>query len=266
MLGTAADRGAGAVGWEGVGADRADSLPAPVQPPSRNTTAAVAARAATVVTKLRALITPLSAQCKISEGAAHPTHGRQLARACLRWEGACSRVHPHARTGGRYQHDGGHSRADPRAVGRGRPRSRPDRVVADKGYPSKANRAWLRQRGIAATIPERDDQIAHGRKKRAARSTSATSSGCVTEAGTSSSGTSTSSTSGAASQCAQARLLATTAPAFASPLRSSGSPARLVSVLLKRRFLSALRDPGLRVQSRAPGWIDTEPALARQSP
>lgn len=34
------------------------------------------------------------------------------------------------------------------------------------GYPSKANRAWLRQRGIAATIPERDDQIAHRRKKR----------------------------------------------------------------------------------------------------
>ena len=49
---------------------------------------------------------------------------------------------------------------------RGRPRSRPDRVLADKGYPSKANRAWLRERGIAATIPERDDQIAHRRRKR----------------------------------------------------------------------------------------------------
>jgi len=52
----------------------------------------------------------------------------------------------------------------PRA-GTGRPRTRPDRVLADKGYPSKANRAWLRARGIAATIPERDDQIAHRRKK-----------------------------------------------------------------------------------------------------
>ncbi|MFS0792860.1 IS5 family transposase [Microbacterium sp. 1P10AE] len=49
--------------------------------------------------------------------------------------------------------------------GKGRPRTRPDRVLADKGYPSKANRAWLRERGIAATIPERDDQIAHRRKK-----------------------------------------------------------------------------------------------------
>ncbi|MCX2966753.1 transposase [Gordonia sp. SW 21] len=45
------------------------------------------------------------------------------------------------------------------------PRTRPDRVLADKGYPSKANRASLRDRGIAATIPERDDQIAHRRKK-----------------------------------------------------------------------------------------------------
>lgn len=53
----------------------------------------------------------------------------------------------------------------PLPVGGGRPRTRPDRVIADKGYPSKANRAWLRQRGIAATIPERDDQIAHRRKK-----------------------------------------------------------------------------------------------------
>ena len=26
---------------------------------------------------------------------------------------------------------------------------RPDRVLADKGYQSKANRAWLRERGIA---------------------------------------------------------------------------------------------------------------------
>ncbi len=31
----------------------------------------------------------------------------------------------------------------------GRARTRPERVLADKGYPSKANRAWLRQRGIA---------------------------------------------------------------------------------------------------------------------
>jgi len=53
-----------------------------------------------------------------------------------------------------------------RVAGRvGRPRSRPDRLLADKGYPSRANRAWLRDRDIATTIPERDDQIAHRRNK-----------------------------------------------------------------------------------------------------
>ena len=48
---------------------------------------------------------------------------------------------------------------------RGRPRARPDRLNVDKGCPSKANRAWLRRHGIAATIPERADQIAHRRKR-----------------------------------------------------------------------------------------------------
>ena len=48
---------------------------------------------------------------------------------------------------------------------RGRPRTRPDRLIADKSYPSKANRAWLRRHGIAATIPERADQIAHRRRR-----------------------------------------------------------------------------------------------------
>lgn len=47
----------------------------------------------------------------------------------------------------------------------GRPRRRPERLLADKGYPSRANRSWLREHGIAATIPERDDQIAHRRRR-----------------------------------------------------------------------------------------------------
>ena len=52
----------------------------------------------------------------------------------------------------------------PRA-GAGRPRTRPDRVLADKAYSSKANRALLRRRGIGAVIPEKDDQAAHRRAK-----------------------------------------------------------------------------------------------------
>ena len=50
-------------------------------------------------------------------------------------------------------------------LGPGRPRTRPERVLADKAYSSRANRAYLRCRGIAATIPEKDDQAAHRRAR-----------------------------------------------------------------------------------------------------
>ena len=46
-------------------------------------------------------------------------------------------------------------------LGPGRPRTRPSRVLADKAYSSRANRALLRCRGIRATIPEKHDQAAH---------------------------------------------------------------------------------------------------------
>ena len=49
------------------------------------------------------------------------------------------------------------------AVGRdgpGRPRKRPDRVLADKAYSHPSTRAALRRRGIAFTSPEKSDQIA----------------------------------------------------------------------------------------------------------
>ncbi|GGN65499.1 IS5 family transposase [Streptomyces kronopolitis] len=49
--------------------------------------------------------------------------------------------------------------------GPGRPRTRPDRVVADKGYSSTKIRTYLRRRGIKAAIPERIDQI-NGRIRR----------------------------------------------------------------------------------------------------
>ncbi|BCJ77040.1 hypothetical protein CS0771_65840 [Catellatospora sp. IY07-71] len=44
--------------------------------------------------------------------------------------------------------------------GGGRPRIRPDRVLADKAYSSAANREHSRRRGIKATIPIKDDQAA----------------------------------------------------------------------------------------------------------
>jgi transposase len=53
----------------------------------------------------------------------------------------------------------------PRRSGPGRPRTRPARVLADKAYSSRANRAYLRRRGIPATIPVKADQHANRRKK-----------------------------------------------------------------------------------------------------
>lgn len=52
-----------------------------------------------------------------------------------------------------------------RRRGRGRPRSRPDRVRGDKAYSSRDNRAYLRRRGIKATIAQPDDQRAHRRRR-----------------------------------------------------------------------------------------------------
>jgi transposase len=53
----------------------------------------------------------------------------------------------------------------PRPGGRGRPRTRPDRLIADKGYSSAHGRELLRRRQIPHTIPHRSDQ----RARRAAR-------------------------------------------------------------------------------------------------
>ena len=49
--------------------------------------------------------------------------------------------------------------------GRGRPRKRPDMLIADKGYAHDSTRTALRRRRIAHTIPERADQIARRQTK-----------------------------------------------------------------------------------------------------
>jgi transposase len=49
--------------------------------------------------------------------------------------------------------------------GGGRPRTRPDRILADKAYTSKANRGYLRRRGIKSCIPSKVDQDAHRRRR-----------------------------------------------------------------------------------------------------
>jgi hypothetical protein len=45
-------------------------------------------------------------------------------------------------------------------LGRGRPRTRPNKVRADKAYSSRHNRAYLRRRGIGCTIPRRTTRSA----------------------------------------------------------------------------------------------------------
>jgi transposase len=51
---------------------------------------------------------------------------------------------------------------DVRRVGRGRPRRRPQRVVADKGYSSRRIRSWLRSHGIRHTIPHKRNECRSG--------------------------------------------------------------------------------------------------------
>jgi len=52
--------------------------------------------------------------------------------------------------------------------GPGRPRTRPDALLADKAYSSRGHRALLRERGIKAVIPERADQQQHRQRRGAA--------------------------------------------------------------------------------------------------
>jgi transposase len=49
--------------------------------------------------------------------------------------------------------------------GGGRARTRPDRVLGDKAYSSRANRDYLARRGIRATIPVPADQARHRRHR-----------------------------------------------------------------------------------------------------
>lgn len=53
-------------------------------------------------------------------------------------------------------------------LGPGRPRTRPDAVLADRAYTTGPIRAELRRRGINAVIPEKSDQIA-SRKRRGSK-------------------------------------------------------------------------------------------------
>lgn len=50
-------------------------------------------------------------------------------------------------------------------IGAGRARTRPEELLGDKAYSSRAIRKYLRQRAITATIAEPDDQKRHRRNR-----------------------------------------------------------------------------------------------------
>lgn len=50
-------------------------------------------------------------------------------------------------------------------LGPGRPRTRPDMVLGDKAYSSRANRTLLRSRRVTVVIPQPADQIAHRQRR-----------------------------------------------------------------------------------------------------
>lgn len=48
---------------------------------------------------------------------------------------------------------------------RGRPRTRPDGLIGDKAYSSRANRALLRSKRVKTVIPQRADEIGHRQRR-----------------------------------------------------------------------------------------------------
>lgn len=50
-------------------------------------------------------------------------------------------------------------------TGPGRPRTRPDAVVADRAYTSGVNRSMLAARGIRAVIPQKSNEVAARKRK-----------------------------------------------------------------------------------------------------
>ncbi len=107
--------------------------------------------------------------------------------------------------------------------GRGRPRTRPDRVRADKAYSSRAIRAHLRRRGIAATIPVPDDQAAHRRRRAAAVAVHPPSTRSTTAPATPSNAASTASSATARWPPATTSSPSATRPSWKSPPSTNGS-------------------------------------------
>ena len=95
--------------------------------------------------------------------------GRADAAGLITWDvsmdSTIARARQHAAGARKRGFAGPAARRDRYRARRSRPRTRPDRVLADKAYGSRANRAYLRRRGIRCTIPQKADQIRHRKNK-----------------------------------------------------------------------------------------------------
>lgn len=104
----------------------------------------------------------------------------------------------------------------------GAPRRRPERVLADRAYSSKANRAWLRDHHIKAAIPVPADQAGH-RKRRGSNGGRPASTRPATRTGTPSNAASTSSNTTEPSPPATTNSPSATPPPSTSPSSTTGS-------------------------------------------
>ena len=108
-------------------------------------------------------------------------------------------------------------------TGPGRPRTRPGRVLADKAYGSRANRAYLRRRGIRCTIPDKADQIRHRKARGRAAAARPPSTRKITRPATRWSAASAGSSATAPWPPAMTSWPSATRPPSASPQSTNGS-------------------------------------------
>ena len=108
-------------------------------------------------------------------------------------------------------------------IGAGRPRTRPDKVRADKAYSSRANRAYLRRRGIAAPFPNQQTNNNTARTAAAEAAALPGSARTTTEPGTPSNAESTDSNATAPSPPNTTNSPSDTKPSSTSPSSTTGS-------------------------------------------
>lgn len=139
----------------------------------------------------------------------------------------------------------------------GRPRRRPETVIADKAYSSRAIRTGLRRRGIRAVIPERSDQIANRKRRGSGRRAAASLRSRAVQG----------------PQCGRTLLQqAQAVPGRRHPLRQVGcplpcrSPTRLAHPLAPQTVIICQTRPSRRARPHHQGDSSEQPSLPGRHP